>query len=81
VEAEDEQEAEPSFEAWDVRQGGLLVVTAAEGGPGGEGVVLGSASLGDDRGVCGLQRSAEISREAISGRSVCGCQDSGCGWV
>lgn len=75
----DEEEAEAGFLAGDVTQGGIMAVFGAEIDPGLEDGALGAARLGDNRGVCGLQRSAEISCEAISGRRGCCVQDGGCG--
>jgi hypothetical protein len=75
----DKDEAEAGFEARDVTQGGVRAVLGAEGGPVVEDDALATACLGDNRGVCGLQRSAEISSEAISGRRGSGVQDGGCG--
>lgn len=47
--------------------------------PGLEGGVMGGSSFGDKRGVGGLQRSAEVSMEAIAGCRVCRCQGRGNG--
>lgn len=75
----DEDETEAGFEARDVTQGGVRAVLGAEERPVIEDDALAASCLGDNRGVCGLQRSAEISSEAISGRRGCGVQDGGCG--
>lgn len=79
AESVDEEEAEAGLMSRDVTQGGVLAVGLAEEGPIGEDVALVVASLGDNSGVCGLQRSAEVSSEAISGRRGRGVQDGGCG--
>ena len=76
---EDKDEAESVFLAWDVTQGRILAVFGAEGDPSLEDGALGATRLGDNSGVCGLQRSAEISSEAISGRRCCCVQDGGSG--
>ena len=78
-EAEDEEETESGFGVRDVTQGGVLAVLTAEVDPGLEGVDAGAASLGHNRGVSGLQHSAEIRSEAISGRRVCSSQVGGSG--
>ena len=71
AEPEDKEVAEAGFGAGDVGEGRLMTEGLAVGDPRLESGEAGSASRGDKSGVCGLQRSAEISVEAISGRRVC----------
>ena len=78
-EAEDEEVAEAGFGGRDSTEGCVMTEFATEGCPGLEGGGTGISSLGDKSGVCGLQRNAEISVEAIPGRRVCRCQGRGNG--
>lgn len=75
AEAEDKEVAG----AGDVGEGRLMTEGLAVGDPSRESGEAGSASRGDRSGVCGLQRSAEISVEAISGRRVCSDHGAGSG--
>jgi hypothetical protein len=76
---EDEHEAEAGFKALDVTQGGIFAVFLAEDGPILEDATLAVSGLGNSSGVCGLQRRAEVSSKAISGRRVCCVQEGGRG--
>jgi hypothetical protein len=71
AEAKHEDVAQAGLRVVDVTEGWVKTEGPTEGDPGLEGGEAGVASLGDNSGVCGLQRSAEISVEAISGRRVC----------
>ena len=68
---EHEEVAESAFGVGDVTQARVLAEIGAEGGPVLEDADPALASFGDKSGVRGLQRSAEISSEAISGRRAC----------
>jgi hypothetical protein len=80
AEAKDEEVAESGFGRLDVAEARLAVMLGAEVRPVVEDSLASGASFGHESGVCDLQRSAEISNEAISGRSVCGFQVSGSGY-
>ena len=60
-------------ERWGAAGGG------AELDPGGEGPVAGGVGLGNIGFGCELQRSAEVSREFISGSSRSSRQGASCG--
>jgi hypothetical protein len=68
----DQEVAELGFCVPDITEGAGLVfpVFDAEVAPVLEVGQASGSSLGDESGVCGLQSKAEISLEAISGRSV-----------
>jgi hypothetical protein len=66
--------AEAGFGVREVTEGWVKTEGSAVLSPSLEGGEAGSSSFGDESGVCGLQRSAEISVEAILGRRVCSCQ-------
>ena len=74
---EDKEVAQPSFLQWDITEGWRAPVFSAELGPALEDVAAAAASLGDESCFCGVQRRAEISKEAISGRK--GSWRQGCG--
>ena len=79
AQAEHEEVAEACFVRWDVTEGRLppdAVAQAAPAGPDGE---AGRPGAGHERGAGGVQRSAEISRKLMVGRSVDACQGCGCG--
>ena len=79
AEAEDKEVAQPCFEQRDSAEGWMVSEFFAEAGPGAKDFVSGCSSFGDKSGVSGVQRSAEISCEFISGRSERCCQGSGSG--
>jgi len=80
-ETKDEEVAEASFFVGDATEAWFMTEGSAEGGPPLEDGETGCCSLGDNRGVCGLKRKAEISSvEAISGLKVCCCQGVASGY-
>ena len=78
-EGEDEQVAGPGFGVSDFTEGAGDSEGAAEADPVGKGAVL----LGHGFGYVGMggdvERSAEVSAEAISVGRVCSCHGCGCG--
>ena len=79
TETKDEDVAETGLKVRDVTEGWLMTEGCAVRDPRLEGGETGSSSFGDKRGVCGLQRSAEIRVEAIAGRRVCCRHGRACG--
>ena len=77
AQAEDQEVAQAGLRVSDATEGCIMTEGCTEAGPGLEDGRSCCSSLGDNSGVCGLQRSAEISVEAISGRRV--CRSHGCG--
>jgi hypothetical protein len=77
----DEEVAELGLIVPDVTEGAglVLAVLKAEVAPILEVGKSPGSSFGDESGVCGLQSKAEVSLEAISGRSVCAVQGFGSG--
>lgn len=68
TQAKDEEVAEPCFKEWDITEGWGSSVGPAEVFPLVKDGEAPGASLGAKSGVSGVQRKAEISCEAISGR-------------
>ena len=77
--SEDKEIAEAGFRVWDGFECRGRPQFSTEGDPPLEGTESSGSSSGHNSGVCGLQRSPEISSEAICGRSNLCCQGSGRG--
>jgi hypothetical protein len=75
----DKDVAQAGFHVGESTEGSGVPVAGAKVGPGFEDSCPGISSFGDESSVGGLQRSAEIKFEVISGRRECRCQGRGNG--
>jgi hypothetical protein len=79
VEGIDKDVAKAGFHVGESTEGGGVPIAGAEVSPVVEDGCSGRARFGDKSCVGGLQRSAEIKFEVISGRRMCRCQGRGNG--